>query len=395
MRILIPAHVFSDALPEAEIAWELSHALAREGAEVTVVSAYTKLRHNTKKALRESGVTLITIPLLSRRTSGWTPLHIVMTWLFSLPILLFRKVRFVFFVENAPGSFLSGRWVRVAVRALGKLQYDNPKFREDLLYDRKRKALEAGIPERPGPIIRVFDFLATRVLRLTDRSEYPEGLDLIFCQGTEVLEKLQSQRHSAKLVYLPNGVNQRLYCPAQASETSEKFKFLFVGRIAKRKGVEYLVRAFDRLRTENPGVELHLVGRGAPETLERIGSLSDCKDIVFHGEVSFREVAAHFQRCDVFVLASLAESFSTSVLKAWACGKPVIFTRGGGVSDYFLPAGGILVEPADVEALYAAMRQAVDADDLREMGERGRRYVLENLTWEHTARIILEAMKST
>ncbi len=136
----MPVHIYSDALPEGEIAWEVSHALASSDVEVTVVSGYTELRHDDAKIVERDRINLRTIPIFSHKTTGWTSLHRVLTWCTAWPSLHRKEFDLVLFVENAPGLFARFRsGTKIAARALRSYEYDNPALAEDLWYDRLRK----------------------------------------------------------------------------------------------------------------------------------------------------------------------------------------------------------------------------------------------------------------
>ena len=68
-------------------------------------------------------------------------------------------------------------------------------------------------------------------------------------------------------------------------------------------------------------------------------------------------------QCDVFVLPSLYETFGVVLIEALAAGKPVIATRCGGPESIVNDENGLLVAPANSDALGRAMRQMVEAID--------------------------------
>jgi phosphatidylinositol alpha-1,6-mannosyltransferase len=112
--------------------------------------------------------------------------------------------------------------------------------------------------------------------------------------------------------------------------------------------------------------------------------------VTFVGDVSDEEVAAWYERCDVFVLASResaasggAEGYGIVFVEANLHGKPVIGGRSGGVPDAVRDgATGLLVNPLDAgEIADAVIRLMQDPALARRLGAEGRRRALEELSW--------------
>jgi len=396
MKILIPMHVFSDSLPESEVYWEITHALARQGAEIYVITAYAKLQVTSKEELSEKNIHVYVLPLFAELTVGWMPLHRFLTWIVSLPLIWIKHIDWVFWLEGSQTPFARFKLKPLAMRTLLPLDYGNPKYGQDLWYDRRRKNQEAGVQNS------TWLKLANRIVgwfmhKLSLEASVQSNADVIFCQAPQVRVRLQG--HNARLFLLPNGVDAVKYHPTtaiQSDRIKRKTRFLYVGRLAKRKGVEYLIKAFIKLHQKHPETELILIGKGVPEFVEQLKKLALGTNTQFIGEIPFHSVHTYFQHCDVFVMPSLAESFPSSVPKAWACAKPVIASKGGGLDYWFGGELGILVEPANEEELYIAMEKLHLHRDLAiHMGKEARQYVVENLTWDHVGRIMMDALQKS
>jgi glycosyltransferase involved in cell wall biosynthesis len=91
-----------------------------------------------------------------------------------------------------------------------------------------------------------------------------------------------------------------------------------------------------------------------------------------------------FAACDVFVMASSADSFGTVYLEAWLYGKPVIGAEAGGVPEVVSQGrNGLLVRfGRPVELADAISKLLADAELRRRLGEAGRRKVLDEYTWD-------------
>jgi glycosyltransferase involved in cell wall biosynthesis len=108
--------------------------------------------------------------------------------------------------------------------------------------------------------------------------------------------------------------------------------------------------------------ELVLGGDGPDrQKLEQLAqSLNVSKYLHFLGGLNREQVRDRMQKCDVFVLSSLHETFGVVVGEAMACGKPVISTRCGGPEFIVNEENGVLVDVADPQALAGAMADFIE-----------------------------------
>jgi glycosyltransferase involved in cell wall biosynthesis len=136
--------------------------------------------------------------------------------------------------------------------------------------------------------------------------------------------------------------------------------FLTVAIISPQKGIPNLLRAVRMLLDRGHREFRVIIGGDGPQRahVERMRKSLEIFDFVeFAGAMSQSEVRASMQRCDVFVLPSLHETFGVVLGEAMACGKPVIATRCGGPEFTVTPETGTLVQPGDPLALANAMEQ--------------------------------------
>ena len=166
-----------------------------------------------------------------------------------------------------------------------------------------------------------------------------------------------------------NGVDHERFRP-QLREQNKALVFGTAGRMKTVKNQPGLCRAFAALLARRPElrdlVRLRLVGDGPLRTeCENVISEAGIDDIVdFVGESG--DVSAELARMDVFVLPSLTEGISNTILEAMAAGLPVVATAVGGNSELVEDGvTGALVPADDVAALAAAMAQYIDAPEVR------------------------------
>ncbi len=153
------------------------------------------------------------------------------------------------------------------------------------------------------------------------------------------------------------------------------------------KGTVHAVEALRRLWQAGVDVELVLAGavlapfRAYLEKLPR----ADRERIRLLGFVSEDEKRDMFAAADLFAMPSRTDSFGIVYLEAWLYGVPVVGARTWGVNDVISDGvDGLLVPFGDVEALAAAITRLLNDPQLRsEMGERGRRKVYADHTWDH------------
>ena len=187
-----------------------------------------------------------------------------------------------------------------------------------------------------------------------------------------------SQHFPGDYEIIPNGVDLEQYRPDTlplAEFQDGKLNILFVGRLEKRKGVDYLLRAFAQLKGEGRQVRLIIVGPGTRlrKGYEKIAR--EIGDVVFAGYVPNPDLPRYYASAHVFCApATGEESFGMVLLEAMAMGRPVVATAILGFSQLVSPGeDGLLVPPRDETALASALRELLDSPALaRKMGEKGR-----------------------
>jgi glycosyltransferase involved in cell wall biosynthesis len=149
-----------------------------------------------------------------------------------------------------------------------------------------------------------------------------------------------------------------------------------VARLSPEKDVATLLHAAARLARAEPAFRLAIAGDGPcmPELRALTAELRLDEHVQFLGMV--RDVAGLLARASMFVLSSISEGVSLTLLEAMACGLPVVATRVGGTPEVVTDETGLLVPPSEPEALAGAMRQLIkDTALARRLGEGGRRRV--------------------
>lgn len=251
---------------------------------------------------------------------------------------------------------------------------------------------------------RIFSYLALR----------SEKLNYRYCNRiVSVTDKLRDELVSLyavsedKIFVINNGANTDLFKPldrvqvkAELGLERSKTYVCFVGHLAAWQGVEFLIYASPLILDKCPDVRFLVVGDGAMKNklLEITSELGLLDKFIFTGRVPYESVPLYINAADICVAPFIKgrnSKIGLSALKTYeyfACGKPIVASNIPGVKDLIeLSGGGISVSPEDPEELAIAVIKLILNENARAlMGEKGRKYVVENHSWNGVARKILD-----
>jgi len=202
---------------------------------------------------------------------------------------------------------------------------------------------------------------------------------------------------ASRIAQIYNGVDTAKFAPAPQKPAGVMPEDFYggdrvvvgtVGRLQPIKNQIALVRAFAQLLRDVPrlraNTRLALVGDG-PLRAELSNSVQaeGLTDVVWLAGAS-DEVARLYQCLDLFVLPSLREGISNTVLEAMASGLPVVATAVGGNVELVVDGStGCLVPASDQTALVAALNRYATDDKLRtKQGAAARQRTLEHFSLE-------------
>lgn len=139
------------------------------------------------------------------------------------------------------------------------------------------------------------------------------------------LFSLAKEFMDVELEIIPNGVDTEFFSPLEKkSVEADIIRLLFVGRLTIQKNLELLLKALKRSKKQ---FKLTIVGDG-PEK-ENILKSAEGLNYDFKGWIKREDLARIYQSNDYFILPSLAEGMSNSLLEALACGLPAIVSSEG------------------------------------------------------------------
>lgn len=199
---------------------------------------------------------------------------------------------------------------------------------------------------------------------------------------------------AARISFIPNGINCDDFKSGDGSGFRKKYSLgdspfiLFMGRLNPIKGPDLLLRAFCELQEELKGYHLVFVGpnSGMLTKLKNIAAQFSFQDkIHFVGYLGGEDKVAAYQEAELLVIPSRQEAMSIVVLEAGISGKPVLITDQCGFNNIAIINGGIVV-PASIDGIRKGLIEILkDAEKLRSMGLKLKKYVENNFTWKIAA----------
>ena len=205
-----------------------------------------------------------------------------------------------------------------------------------------------------------------------------------FVRDTFISEGIPAER----LQVIPYGADSQRFTPlAQPKPGASPFRALFVGQLGERKGISYLLKAYQAFRKAD--TELHLVG----DYVRGSDVYAPYRSLYRHTQNVPQKLLPDLMRsADVFVFPTLVEGMPMVVLEAMACGLPVIVTPNGpaevvrdGVDGFVIPCG-------DTQALVDRLERLYRDHDLRLQMGRNARQQAERWPWARYARVAADVV---
>jgi phosphatidyl-myo-inositol alpha-mannosyltransferase len=164
------------------------------------------------------------------------------------------------------------------------------------------------------------------------------------------------ERTGRDVAIIPNGIDLKKFNTTKPktrrvkSAKLPKKTILYVGRLEKRKGVRYLIKAYEKLVQTHPDIQLVIAGDGEErEKLEDIVKFRDIPGVKFLGFVDEKKKIDLLRNADLFCAPALyGESFGIVLLEALAVGVVIVAGNNPGYSSVLVEQGSSsLVDPKD------------------------------------------------
>jgi glycosyltransferase involved in cell wall biosynthesis len=203
----------------------------------------------------------------------------------------------------------------------------------------------------------------------------------------EVMDELKLDEERFRIVY--QGVDVERFTPSRC----EGKKVLFLGRLHERKGIDRILKAWQKVHKEDKDAKLLVAGKGEFE--EQYKKMA--RDLGLEGSVEFlghvpeEELPGLYASSSIFVNPSYYEAFGLTTLEAMASGLPVLATDTGVASEAIEKGkNGYLIDDEDMGD---RILEVLSSDKMKAMGRRSRQIVEEKFTWDQTALGTIEVYK--
>ena len=352
---------------DVNVCFNLSKQLAKRNHEVTIITSDFQFVSQYAKEIRDNGVQVLSFPCIANYGLFlYTP---------SMKTWLERNI------ENYDLIHL----------------HNYRSYQNVIVCKYARKYRIPYIVQAHGSVLpffekqnlkKLFDFLwGNKILK-----------DARKCIAVSHVEREQYRKMGipdSQIVIIPNGIN-----PNEFKNLPEKGKFrnkyhispdekiiLYLGRIHKRKGLDFLIDSIFQLSQIRNDIRLILAG---PDDgyLENVKKMIQEKNlspvVIFSGFLPEKEKYEALTDADVLVYPGIFEIFGLVPFEAILCGTPVIVTDDCGCGEIVKEAGcGYLVKYGDVNNLTKTLQLALEnPDENKSMVERGINYIQNNLAWE-------------
>jgi glycosyltransferase involved in cell wall biosynthesis len=160
----------------------------------------------------------------------------------------------------------------------------------------------------------------------------------------------------------PNPIDLDSLPDPEPSQSASKTAFS-LGWILPSKGVEELLQAWSACAKD--GWDLVMTGPFNPAYRDMLVARYQPHAVRFTGELPHEEAMRIMASCDLFILPSHTEAFPYVVLEAMALGRPIVATHVGAIPEMLADGCGILIPPADADALAEAVKKLVYDENCR------------------------------
>ncbi|MBU0479213.1 glycosyltransferase family 4 protein [bacterium] len=317
---------------------------------------------------------LFNIPLFGRI------FKIILPLFFSLILIQKRKINIIHC-----GHVLSTGIIGLILKFMVKKPYIVYTFAADILEFQKYKLIDklmSIVLKNAYKIISISDFTKTKLI---ERGIKPKKI-------AKILPCVNLDKFNPDIS--PEGIIKKY-------GLQDKKVILTIARLVKRKGHDFVIKAFPKVLVKAPNAVYLIVGGGPylNELKKIIRKLRLENKVILTGEATDKEIAKYYNACDVFIMANReikergdVEGFGIVFLEASACGKPVIGGRSGGAVEAIVDGEtGFLINPENsLEIANNLINLLTNAEYARVLGEKGRLRIEREFTCRKNADALKE-----
>ena len=316
----------------------------------------------------------------------------------------------VFYFKNLSNTFKNRLTIDTPVSAVNYIKKTVPDFdiihihehRHSLAIAAHRYAKKNSIPyvlQAHGSVLPFFQ--KEKLKEVFDRLW---GFDILYdASRVFALTEVEKEQYlkmgvlEKRIEIVPLGINLNEYdnlpergkFKSKYGIDSDDKLILFLGRIHEIKGLDLLVRSFSQI--DNGNVKLAIVGGdyGFKEELEKLIETLDLKDkVIFPGVLTGKDKIEALVDCNIFIMPSRYESFTTSGLEAMACFKPLILTENNHIHTWVKDNSGMVCEFDDKELSDCIETLLNDESLCDKFGNNGRKLIEDKYNWNRVSKQI-------
>lgn len=190
------------------------------------------------------------------------------------------------------------------------------------------------------------------------------------CDGVIAPNRVVKEKYlkgiKVKTAIIPTGIDlSRFQLPIKPIKN--KFTFLTVARLSKEKNIEFLIKAFSLLAKTNKDCRFIIVGDGLEkEKLEKLVKAKKLNlKITFAGAVENKNIAGYYQKADVFLYSSLADTQALIIFEAMAAGLPIVTLDSPEMRCVIRPGKNGLLSPPNIQKFANQMEKLIKNLKLR------------------------------
>lgn len=214
-----------------------------------------------------------------------------------------------------------------------------------------------------------------------------KSVDLVITPSHFVNDEVKKINPDSETLIIPFGTTLNEWQRSFDKVNFDSIKFCFVGNLSKRKGVDYLLDAWEDFRDTNH--ELWLCGRIYPE-IKKILNDKSFTNVYCPG---FVDVSSYYKKCNVYLFPSIMEGSSKSIYEAMSFSMPIVTTYESG-SVVRNAIDGFIVEKLNSKCLAAAIKNFIDEPLLiKKMGSSSSSYI-KGFTWHTYACNLMKCYES-
>lgn len=174
-------------------------------------------------------------------------------------------------------------------------------------------------------------------------------------------KEFQNIFKNLNILEVNNGINIDKLSSGISDVCINKYKFLLLGRLGKRKGAYDIIKATEHIYSKYPSLKIFMAGDGEVEKVKQVieeKKLSNSVEIV--GWTNFNKKLQLLKEVSTILLPSYNEGLPMTILEGMATGKMIIASSVGAIPEVIENGkNGILILPGDIENLAKAMEKVM------------------------------------